>query len=492
MISRRSLLVAALASSQMRAVEGPLKRAMESVSAAIPTAAADPERPVYHFHPPANWHNDPNGTMFYRGWHHLFYQFNPYGPTWGHMHWGHARSRDLVNWEHLPIALAPSEARGETAIFSGAAILTRDGQPRIFYTSIGNRAPQQWMASPADQDLIVWTKSPRNPILTTAVHGALEISDWRDPFLFTEDGATYMVCGGNTSRQQWGGAGQVQLYRATNDELTKWKHLGPVFEYRDREIINIECPNLFKLDGKWVLIVSPHKPCQYFVGSLDLKRPRFTPESYGVLDAGNDYASNISTDASGRTILWLWGRTDNPPAKGWNSVMTLPRILSIGSDGFLRQRPAPEFEKLRSAVVTAAAVPLTSTPSVIGGIRGDCMELDIEVSLGKAAAVCLDLRCSDSGKAGASIKISSEGLLSVGRATTLLGKNERYRLRVFLDKRVFEVYANDGLAALYATTDAGRDDSGIAASARGDGAELTVVKGWHLKPAEFDLSRFRI
>jgi beta-fructofuranosidase len=75
-----------------------------------------------------------------------------------------------------------------------------------------------------------------------------------------------MVCGGNTTRQRWGGGGQVQLYRATNDELTEWKHLGPVFEYRDREVINIECPNLFKLDGKWVLIVSPHKPCEY---SLD-------------------------------------------------------------------------------------------------------------------------------------------------------------------------------------------------------------------------------
>jgi hypothetical protein len=141
--------------------------------------------------------------------------------------------------------------------------------------------------------------------------------------------------------------------------------------------------------------------------------------------------------------------------------------------------------------VTAAAVPLTSTPSVIGGIRGDCLELDIELSLGKAAAVRLDVRCSDSGKAGAAITISSEGLLSVGRAATLLGKNERYRLRVFLDKRVLEVYANDGLAALYGTTDAGRNDLGIAASARGDGAELTAVKGWHLKPAEFGLSRFR-
>jgi beta-fructofuranosidase len=172
--------------------------------------------------------------------------------------------------------------------------------------------------------------------------------------------------------------------------------------------------------------------------------------------------------------------------------MTLPRILSIGSDGFLRQRPAPEFEKLRSAAVTVAAVPLTATPAVIRGIRGDCMELDIEVSLGKAAAVHLDIRCSDAGKAGASITINSEGLLSVGRATTLLGKSERYRLCIFLDKRVFEVYANDGQAALYGITDAGRDDLGIAASARGDGAKLTSVQAWHLQPAQFDLSRFRI
>jgi beta-fructofuranosidase len=390
------------------------------------------------------------------------------------------------------VILVPSEDRGETHVFSGGAVLTRDGQPRIFYTSIGNRSPEQWMAEPADQDLIVWMKSRQNPILTTAVHGTLNVSDWRDPFLFIESGATYMVCGGNTSGQRWGGAGQVQLYRATNDELTKWKHLGPVFACRDREIINIECPNLFKLDGKWVLIISPHKPCEYFVGSLDLTRPQFIPEAHGTLDAGNDYASNISTDPSGRTILWLWGRTENPPSRGWNSVMTLPRILSIGPDGFLRQRPAPDFEKLRSPAVTARTVPLTSSPSVLQGIRGDCMELDIELALGKAAAVRLDLRYSDSGKAGASITINSEGLLSVGKATTLLGKTDRYRLRIFLDKRVFEVYANDGLAALYGTTDAARDDLGIAASADGNGAELMAVKGWHLRPAEFDLSRFQV
>jgi beta-fructofuranosidase len=225
---------------------------------------------------------------------------------------------------------------------------------------------------------------------------------------------------------------------------------------------------------------------------LDLGRPRFTAEARGILDAGKDYASNISTDPSGRTILWLWGRTENPPSKAWNNVMTLPRILSIGSDGFLRQQPAPEFEKLRGAAVSAAKVPLTSKPVMLRGIRGDCLELDIELALGRAADVRLDLRCSDSGKAGASITITNDGLLKAGNATTLLGQKDRYRLRIFLDKRVFEVYADDGLAALYSTTDAGRNDLGIAASARGEGAELVALRGWPLKPAEFDLKRFQV
>jgi beta-fructofuranosidase len=396
----------------------------------------------------------------------------------------------MVNWEHLPIALAPSLDKGETHVFSGAAILARDGRPRIFYTSIGDRSPEQWMAEPADEDLIVWKKSARNPVLKTELHGSLRVADWRDPFLFVEDGVTYMVCGGNVSGQRWGGGGQVQLYRATNEELTSWKHLGPVFAHRDREVVNIECPNLFRLDGKWVLIISPHKPCEYFVGSLDLARARFVPETRGVLDAGNDYASNISTQG-GRTILWLWGRTENPAAKGWNSVMTLPRILSIGADGFLRQRPAPEFEKLRGEAVAAATVPLTGTRAAIRGVRGDCMELEVEVAMGRAGAVHLDLRCSEAGKAGATITINGDGLLSVGKATTLLGKSDRHRLHIFLDKRVLEVYADDGLAAVYGTTDAGRDDMGIVASARGEGAEVRVIQGWQLKPAVFDPGPFR-
>ena len=90
--------------------------------------------------------------------------------------------------------------------------------------------------------------------------------------------------------------------------------------------------------------MSPQQPCEYFIGDLDLAERRFIPDTHGVLDAGNAYASNISVDDRGRTILWLWGRTNTAPEKGWNGVMVLPRILSIGADGLLRQEPAPEFE----------------------------------------------------------------------------------------------------------------------------------------------------
>jgi beta-fructofuranosidase len=397
----------------------------------------------------------------------------------------------MVNWEHLPIAIGPSEEKSETAIYSGGAILARDGRPRIIYTSIGNRQPEQWLATPNDDELLEWTKYLKNPVLTLAAHGPLKVDDWRDPFLFTEGAETYMVCGGNTSGRRWGGAGQVQLYRAGNDNLTAWRHLGTVFEYRNREIINIECPNLFKLDGKWVLIISPHRPCEYFVGTLDLKRPRFEPETRGVLDAGNAYASNISVDEKGRTILWLWGRTENPEAKGWNNVMVMPRILSIGSDGYLRQVPAPEFETLRGIPVTAQPMDLTAKPAVIPGIRGGTLELEVELKPGSGAAG-LELRRSEAGKPGAVITISREGALSVGNASTVIGRNDSYKLRIFLDNRVLEVYVNDGLAAMYGTTDAGPRDLAVAAFARGQGGQLSAVKAWPLKPASFSLERFTI
>src|SRR5206468_2657170 len=170
-MDRRRFLQTASGAGALRSIlqaaepDPALVKATEAVLAAMPTAEADPERPSYHFRPPANWTNDPNGTIYYKGWHHLFYQLNPFAARLGSQHWGHARSRDLVNWEHLPIAIWPSEERGERAIFSGGAAIAADGRPRLFYTSIGKPQPEQWMVIPKGDDLIAWEKYAGNPIL---------------------------------------------------------------------------------------------------------------------------------------------------------------------------------------------------------------------------------------------------------------------------------------------------------------------------------------
>ena len=73
-----------------------LKKAEASVKSAAAKVKTDPNRPIYHLQPPAYWNNDPNGPVYYKDHYHLFYQLNPYGDDWGHMHWGHFRSKDLV------------------------------------------------------------------------------------------------------------------------------------------------------------------------------------------------------------------------------------------------------------------------------------------------------------------------------------------------------------------------------------------------------------
>ncbi len=470
-----------------------IAKAMKSDLAAVPKAESDHARPVYHFRPPANWNNDPNGTIWYKGWHHLFYQHNPYEAKWGHMHWGHARSRDLVNWEHLPIALSPSLDNGELHVYSGSAIIAQDGRPRLIYTSIGKRDPEQWLAEPIDDELITWRKFAGNPVMKISMHGDRKIADWRDPFLFREGGKTYIVCGGNMSARKRGGTSAVQLYEATNADLTGWKYRGPVFEHRDAETVNIECPNLFKLGPKWVLLTSPHKPCEYFVGDLDLTRGKFTPDTHGVLDPGSSYASNISFDENGQCILWLWGRTETDPAKGWNSCMVMPRVLSLDSSGFLRQNPAPNFQALRGEGIAAKSAALTETPLSLGPeIAGDCLEIEAEFTASGATSVGLRVRCDGSG-VGTDVSFSPrDGILSAGKVKKLLGTAQPLRLRIFLDKRVMEIYANDGEAAIFTNVDAASNDSGIQAFAKGGAGRLESLKAWPMKAANFSVEHFRL
>lgn len=439
-----------------------IQKPMAAVKAATPKAQADPLRPVYHFRPPAQWMNDLNGPIWYKGYYHIFYQHNPYGDEWGNMHWGHARSQNLVKWEHLPIALWPSKEKGEDHCFSGCAAIDGDGRPMLIYTSIGDkRAPEIWAATPDDDELLVWKKHPANPILILTDHRGLQIDDWRDPFVFKSGDKTFMVIGGHPK----GGKGAIFVYEATNAELTTWTYRGIGLEGTEG---NWECPNLFPLDGKWVLVYSPHGTVRYYVGQFDAKTCKFTPQSQGTMDYGDYYAPNCTEDPQGRRIMWGWIR-GFPGGKGWNGCLTLPRALSLDPQGRLVQTPireprrflyysdgqvVPAFGRSQMLYTHATKPHTIHSLEVIRQytyevyIRSPDLALTAEFHPESNSRYGLSLRTYADGSGGIPVLYDTQArTLTVGNKTVdqPLAEGEMMTsLSVFLDRSVLEVSVNGG------------------------------------------------
>jgi len=432
-----------------RKVNPAVERAMSAVRAAMPRAEADPTRPACHFRAPAQWMNDPNGPICHGGYYHMFYQHNPYGESWGPMHWGHARSRDLVRWEHLPVALWPSTELGEEACWSGCATINGEGRPMAFYTSIGRQTDPREHAvqcgALSDDELITWQKHPGNPLLTESLHGGLKVYDWRDPFVFRHDGATYMVLGGNLNRAQ-GGQGVVNLYRARDAVLTDWEYLGILFRHPSKDVTNIECPNFFRLGDRWVLVVSPHGPVHYFVGKFDTQRFRFEPESRGLIDQTfSFYAANSMADPQGRRLLWGWVK-DFTAGKGWNGCLSLPRVLNLSPDGKLAQAPAPELEELRRNHRSEPRPRLSGGSHFVDACSGGTLEAIADVEVGPGSEVRLVLRRAWDDSEVASVRIQEGRAEVAGTSAPLASRSDGTVLcHLFFDRSVLEVYVGDSL-----------------------------------------------
>jgi beta-fructofuranosidase len=412
-------------------------RALASVAQAVPKVRDDPSRPIYHFMPPAYWMNDPNGLVHHDGYYHVFYQHNPFASRWGSMHWGHARSRDLVRWEHLPIALAPSASLGEEHCFSGSAVVDGDGVPWIFYTSIGpdrshKDAAQQWVAR-GDPELLEWQRHPRNPILAESCHGDVKIMDWRDPFVLRHGGCWYLVAGGH----RIDGNGCACLYRSHN--LSEWSFLGILLEGEEH---NWECPALFALAGKWCLAYSPHGHVRYYIGEMDFSAAKFLPESQGTLDLGRDfYAASTLHDDRGRQLLWGWVR-NFPDRQWWNGVLSLPRALTLDTSGRLVQRPVPELCQLRREPREYDGIAVTSTKSTAIALETNSAEIRGALSLGATDRCRIELIDSSTNQALAalvfdhrSVEVQTENEWATGTKPT-----NPHEFCIFLDRSVVEVF----------------------------------------------------
>jgi fructan beta-fructosidase len=444
-------------------------------------------RPQFHFSPEANWMNDPNGLVYLDGEYHLFYQNYPDSTVWGPMHWGHAVSRDLIHWKHLPIALYPDSLG---YIFSGSAVYdrnntsgfgTKENPPLVaiftYHNPIlekkGSKTFQnQGIAFSIDKGR-TWKKFPGNPVLKNP-----GIRDFRDPKMFW-----------NEKAKRWNLImavfDRVHIYSSEN--IKDWK-----FESEFGMGIGAhggvwECPDLFplKVEGtdtqKWVMLVSinPGGPnggsaTQYFTGDFDGHKfvPDETREKW--IDFGRDNYAGVTwsdiPESDGRRIFigWMsnWQYATVVPTKVWRSASTIPRELNIKNENghyFLTSKPVAELADLRiksdtlsikqqlinnETELPTGKINLMQSEIYFGfnllNTRADTVGVILENSMNEKFVIGYSLRkrefYTDRTKAGNS-DFSKE---FIGGSIAPYNSGNTLKLHLLVDASSVEIYVDDG------------------------------------------------
>ncbi len=419
-------------------------------------AKSCPLRPQYHFLAPANWMNDPNAPIFYKGEYHLFYQHNPDEPIWGNLHWGHAKSNDLVYWEHLPIALTPTKEKGEHNCYSGNAII-QNGVPTIIYTSIGpektqHKGSEQWLAT-STKDMIIWKKYVKNPIMTSALHHNLDIREWRDPYIWKEDNIWYAILAGCIYKPR---QPVILLYQSI--DLIHWTYLSIFAQEEINKRITWECPNFFQINGKHILLISTFKKhfytdevfsigrqVLYTVGSYENKK--FNPSEWNIIDYGQKfYAPVVMKDPNGRVLMWGWLSAKG--TSGWSGCLTLPRMLTLGMDDKLRYMVVPELQKLRMNHKKYKNINIEGKSiNIFRESEIRCIEIIAEVKLGDAELFGITLFESKdlSNKNNITYNLITREFW-LGNDKCILKEdllNNVLKLHIFIDVSIVEVFIND-------------------------------------------------
>ncbi|HFI0042155.1 TPA: glycoside hydrolase family 32 protein [Streptococcus suis] len=418
-------------------------------------------RPQKHFSAPIGWINDPNGFVYFKGEYHLFYQFNPYESVWGPMHWGHAKSKDLVNWEHLPVALAPDKDYDKDGCFSGSAIVKDDTLWLMYTGHIVNEdgSVRQVQNMAYSTDGIHFEKIAQNPVATEELLPEEVIAnDFRDPKIFERDGRYYSV----VATKHKDGVGCIVLLGS--DNLLDWQFESIFLKGQAHQGHVWECPDYFEVDGQEYLIVSPmryQKEDNDFVninsnifvcGHVDWDKKVFVADSFKEIDHGHDFYAAQTTEGPGGErvmIAWMhtWGRklVTNDLGHQWFGQMTLPRILKPSQTGLFQVLPASVLNSFDDIEIGQAiqgpiklSLKLDDSLDLKLGTDQDYLQFGYDRA---KQEVYIDRRSLKIQQAG------EEEWSTVRRAVTV----DATDLLVLIDTNCLEIFVNDGQETLTST-----------------------------------------
>ena len=489
---------------------------------------ADPYRPAFHFCVPEDkgLPGDPNGAFYANGRFHLMYLYDRTGTGFA---WGHVSSIDLLHWRHHPDAMTPGN--GDEGCFSGGAFVDDNGAVVLSYWMLwGDKGIG--LAQNTDNSFNKWEKSSSNPVIKSTEWGITEMTDAAgraihvgsaDPSnIWKKDGKYYMLTGNLLVLNKYGRKADSpadeqgdRLYLFESGNLKEWNYRHRFYEskreWTDASEDNM-CPSFLPLPcspegGKpsnkhLLLSISHNKGCQYYIG--DYQNDHFYPTRHGRMTWNNNayFAPEALIDGSGRQIMWSWIFDDRPDSVkrygGWTGTFALPRSLWLGKDGALRMSPVKELESLRMKESTITSVHLTAgCEHKLSQFSHELMEFTATIPPNQAERYGVKLGVSDNGleetviyydRSDQKLKFDTrKSGLAYGRkiieeAPLALLKDEPLVLRIFIDKSIIEVFANDRQAIgrmVYPTL----GGKGITLFSQGGSIDVKNIKVWELSPA---------
>jgi len=464
---------------------------------------ADPYRPAYHFTVPddVGAPGDPNGAFYHNGKYHLMYLYNRTGSGFS---WGHVSSTDMVHWKHHPDALVPGD--GDEGVFSGGAFVDEDGSAYLSYWMLWG-AKGIGIAKNLDDQYNLWKKIESNPVIKSTEWGITELTDKSgknihvssaDPSnIWKKDGMYYMLTGNLLVLRKYGSRGKglpanrdepplpkdsldyqgdrLSLFASKN--LKDWTYQHEFYQSERKWTSKTEdnmCPSFLPLpsgpdggkasDKHLLLFISHNKGCQYYVG--DYKKDKFYPEVHGRMSWEDNayFAPEALIDGKGRQIMWSWIFDDRPASVkehyGWTGTYGLPRSLWLGDDGSLHMQPVEELQMLRvkeDANLSNIGV-AKGVDYVLDEYGNELMELELTIDPNSKGSYGVKVCVSKDGSEETKIYYDPKdrklkfdttksgkafGRKIIEEAPLELKEGEPLVLRVYVDRSIVEVFAND-------------------------------------------------
>ena len=470
----------------------PLTDAPDTINSSISETPAWPREvpdnwPIYHLvHPdPAvqNWPCDPNPIFFYKGRYHLHYIYrkndkeNDGKNDTGYL-FGHVSSTDMVHWTWHPTVLGP--ATTGHGMYSGTGFFTKDGQPAMVYHGEGSN--RNWILYGLDDDLNEWSQ-PQLLMPKDKDGKPREDVEYFDPDIW-QIGETYYGLNGVSSKKP------PELMKS--DDLKEWTYLGeflhPDFDEEKlgvKKSEDISCPQVFRMGGKWILFCISHRlGFRYFIG--EFVDEKFLPEFHALVGGNSQryFAPEAVLTPDGRCVNWAWFMGVDVPG-----VQSLPTEFELPADGVMRIRPIRELESLRYDETQQENLAVKKdVPMLLDGIRGDHMELKLEIADTGDQNFGVDIWCDEQGQSGLRIQINREAnLVDVGEENGdfTLENGEPLTLRIFIDGTLVEVFANERQVVMNDKKRAVGEPINDRVALFSVGSDLTIdrITAWQMKCA---------